>query len=141
MRAPRPLARPAVATAAAVLLLSGCGGDDDAGAFCDQARDLQARLSVLEDTDPSDPEAFVEALRTAADRIRDVDAPDEIADDWTTLADGFDEVAGIFEGVDLSDPEALATIEEQFGALEGDITASSERVETHLQDECGIDAA
>jgi hypothetical protein len=119
------LARRAAWLAAASALLLGpaaCGDDDDgAGAFCDQARDIDEQMTDLD----------LESANIAdiASAMAEIEPPAEIADDWNTMVEGFERLAD----VDLSDPEAFG--EAEFSEAE----AASDRVTTYLEVECGID--
>jgi hypothetical protein len=155
------LSRAGVAGAAAVILLAACGGDDGgesatdspataspaessaaettatSGAedFCTQAAGIDERvdsaLSDLEGDEPSVPDAF----RQAAEEVRAIDAPGEIATDWEALAGGLDRIGDALSNIDITDPESLATLED----VEGDLSTASTNVENYLRDECGID--
>jgi hypothetical protein len=154
------LSRAGVAGAAAVILLAACGGDGGESAtdspataspaessaaettatsgaedFCTQAAGIDERvdsaLSDLEGDEPSVPEAF----RRAAEEVRAIDAPGEIATDWEALAGGLDRIGDALSNIDITDPESLATLED----VEGDLSTASTNVENYLRDECGID--
>jgi hypothetical protein len=154
------LSRAGVAGAAAVVLLAACGGDGGESAtdspatasaaessaaettaasgaedFCTQAAGIDERvdsaLSDLEGDEPSVPDAF----RRAAEEVRAIDAPGEIATDWEALAGGLDRIGDALSNIDITDPESLATLED----VEGDLSTASTNVENYLRDECGID--
>jgi hypothetical protein len=154
------LSRAGVAGAAAVILLAACGGDGGESAtdspataspaessaaettatsgaedFCTQAAGIDERvdsaLSDLEGDQPSVPDAF----RQAAEEVRAIDAPGEIATDWEALAGGLDRIGDALSNIDITDPESLATLED----VEGDLSTASTNVENYLRDECGID--
>jgi hypothetical protein len=144
---------------AAVLLLTACGGGSDdesassttsaapsstaasssaaAGSgsgFCSEAQTVLGEFgsSVSAATDPSQAE---QQFRQAAEQIRGIEPPAEIADDWNTLADGLEKIAGTVAGAtDNNDPEAAA----QFTAQVQDLQDSATGVATYLQQECGI---
>jgi ABC-type transporter Mla subunit MlaD len=70
-----------------VLILSGCGGDDDPSAeeaqaaFCDDLNELQASIDNFEQT-RNDPNATIEDLENARDEVNDeLQAVDDTADD------------------------------------------------------------
>src|SRR5690606_22612812 len=91
----------ALAFAPALVLTAAACGDDGGGsseAFCDGANALNERFGTIED-----PEAFGEALEAS----RQLDPPDEIADDWNAWLEAF----GRIEDVDPDDPEALAALD------------------------------
>ena len=161
MRRTLSLSRAGVAGAAAVVLLAACGGGDGgesatdspatasaaessaaettaaSGAedFCTQAAGIDERvdsaLSDLGGDQPSVPDAF----RQAAEEVRAIDAPGEIATDWEALAGGLDRIGDALSNIDITDPESRATLED----VEGDLSTASTNVENYLRDECGID--
>ena len=162
MRRTLSLSRAGVAGAAAVILLAACGGDGGESAtdspataspaessaaettatsgaedFCTQAAGIDERvdsaLSDLGGDQPSVPDAF----RQAAEEVRAIDAPGEIATDWEALAGGLDRIGDALSNIDITDPESLATLED----VEGDLSTASTNVENYLRDECGIDTS
>lgn len=160
MRRTLSACRTGLSVAAAVVLLSACGGSDEGGSaagssetessapessagsadsqFCTDAAEIQERVgSTL--SDQSDPTALPQALQDAAAEIRAVEPPPEIAADWASLADGVEQIATAFGSIDFNDPNALATFQEQVGQLEAQLGTASTNVETYLRDECGID--
>ena len=132
MTTSRPtLPRRALGLAAVPALLVGlaaCGDDDDdsasGGDFCDQAESLNETFEQIDD--PTSAE-FGEAL----DRIRAMDPPEEIADDWNQLVQALEG----FEDIDLEnpDPEALAALDSE------EMQAAGARVDDYLAEECGIE--
>ena len=146
--------RSGVSVTAAVVLLSACGGSGDepksAGSrsgssgssadskFCTQAASIEDTVgSTLEDQD--DPASLPTALKKAADQIRDIEPPDEIATDWNALAKGVEQIADAFGELDFNDPNALAKLQAQVGPLQTQLESASTHVETYLRQECGID--
>jgi hypothetical protein len=108
------------------LTAAACGDDDDTGtaaSFCDQAGELTERIGELED--PSSDE-FDEAI---AD-LRDIDPPEEIADDWDRAIEAFEAIAGL-DSEDV-DEDALAQFDDPEFAAAGD------RVDEYLAEECGV---
>ena len=160
MRRTLTACRSGLSVAAAVVLLSACGGSDEgssasgssepsAGAsesgadaaasqFCTDAAAIQERVgSTL--NDQSDPADLPQALQEAAAEIRAVEAPPEIATDWNSLADGVEQIATAFATIDVSDPNALATFQAEVGEVQAQLTTASTNVETYLREECGLD--
>src|SRR5688500_13191906 len=142
--------------AAAVLLLSACGGEDSGsdasgagatgtdaqesgasggGDFCEQAAGIEQRvesaMSDLDEESPSVPDAFTQV----AEELRAIEPPDAIASDWDALAGGLDRMAEAFADFDITDPDSLAALEE----AEGELSTASTNVENYLRDECGIE--
>jgi hypothetical protein len=125
---PRPLLRRAAALAAVPAMLLGlaaCGDDDDDSAsaddFCDQANEIDQEFAAVDDPSSDD---FSEAL----DALREMDPPEEIADDWDQLVEAMESL----EDVDVDDPDALA----EFDAEE--LQAASDRIDTFMEEECGL---
>lgn len=163
------LARAAVVPAAAVLLVACSGSDEDASPpatsssaaeepapspspepseepeapqagsqFCTEAEAIPDSLGDSF-TDANDPDALNQGLQDAADEIRSIEPPDEIAGDWTTLADGLEQAATSLEGLDVTDPEAAAQLQAELGELQTQLETSGANVETYLREQCGID--
>jgi hypothetical protein len=149
--------RPGLAGAAALVLLTACGGggygggssaestaaegsatETSAGSgqgdFCAQAARIDERVdSALSDVAKDDP-SIADAFHQLADEIRAVEPPEEIAADWKTQADGLDRIADTLPGIDITDPDSLAKLED----LDQGLTKASENVTTYLHDQCGI---
>jgi len=160
MRRTLTVCRGGLSVAAAVVLLSACGGSGDepessassestsgaseseapqAGSdFCTEAASIEERVSSTLD-DQANPASLPAALQQAADEIRAIEPPDEIASDWEALAGGVEQIATAFSEVDFNDPNALATFEAQVGQLQTELETASTNVETYLREECGID--
>ncbi|NEK86049.1 hypothetical protein GCU60_09800 [Blastococcus saxobsidens] len=153
------LRRSGLSVAAAVVLLTGCGGSDGedsapetpmtaaestavaAGSeFCTQAASIQERLEATAGG-VSDPTELPQVMQRAADEIRAIDAPAEIEADWSALADGAQRLSETLSGIDFSDPNALATLEQELTPLQQDLETASTNVETYLRDDCGIDVS
>jgi hypothetical protein len=159
----RHLVRGGVAGAAAVLLLTACGGSGDgdpeptgaaaestadaetpadggstaaAGAddFCSQAAGIDERVdSALADMDDGDP-SLPDAFAQIATELRSITAPDAITTEWAAMAAGLDRMADAFADLDLTDLGALESLDR----AEGDLTEASNDVDTYLQEECGL---
>jgi hypothetical protein len=153
--------RGGLSVAAAVVLLTACGGSGDdtsassgssgtsssasessAGAadseFCTQATAVQERVSSTF-TSQSDPASLPQVLQQAADDIRGIKPPDEIASDWRTFADGIEQIATASR-IDFNDPNAVATFQQQAGQLQQKFAPAFENVGNYLRDHCGIDS-
>jgi hypothetical protein len=150
------LCRAGVAGAAAVVLLTACGGDGGGSAsdspeaistvaertaapgaadFCTQAAGIDQRVdSALSDLEGNDP-SVTDAFRQIATELRGIDAPAAITSDWEAMAAGLDRMADAFAGIDsITDLDALESLDR----AEGDLTTASTNVETYLSDECGL---
>jgi hypothetical protein len=158
MRRILPAFRTGLPVAAAVVLLSACGGSDEgssasstgeaesstsessAGAagseFCTEAAAVQERVGAS--FNEQDPTSLGLALQEGAAEIRGIKPPAEIAADWNTLADGLDQIAAAFAEVDLTDPAAQQALGQKIAELQIPLDTASTNVETYLRDECGI---
>ncbi|WP_157944156.1 hypothetical protein [Blastococcus atacamensis] len=163
MRRTRSACRTGVSVAAALVLLTACSGSDEEGSasgsstspsssasestapsadseFCTEAASIQERLEATV-ADSSDPTQLPAILDEAATEIRAIEAPDEIADDWSALADGVQQFSAAIAGIDFNDPNALATLEQKLTPLQQQLDSASTNVSTYLRDECGIDVS
>jgi hypothetical protein len=150
------LCRAGVAGAAAVVLLTACGGDGGASAtnspeatstvaersatpgaatFCAQAAGIDQRVdSALSDLEGNGP-SVTDTFRSIATELRGIDAPDAISSDWAAMAAGLDRMADAFAGIDdLTDLDSIESLDR----AEGDLTTASSNVDTYLSDECGL---
>jgi len=115
--------RTVVASAGLLLactVLVGCGGSTED--FCNVGDDIEAIDPADADFDSDD---FQDALADAVDA-----APDDIRDDLETVRDAF-------EGVDLSDPEAIAGDPEVMKRLsDPELEEAFGRVSSYTDDNC-----
>jgi len=161
MRRTLTVCRNGFAVTAAAVLLTACGGsgDDEASSsasssettsasessadaadseFCTEAAAIQERVGSTFN-DQSDPAGLPQALTQAAEEVRQVEPPAEIADDWAALADGIDQIAAAIASVDFNDPNAAATFEQQVAPLQQELAGASANVSSYLQNECGLE--
>jgi hypothetical protein len=148
--------RTGLSVVTAVLLLTACGGSDGNEAapssrsttaatsspqadseFCTEAASIQERIGAT--FDESDPSSLSQVLEEGAAEIRAIEPPPEIADDWNTLADGFEQIAAALADVDLNDPAAQQSLQAQLGQLQAELTTASANVQKYLAEECGIE--
>jgi len=161
MRRTLSVCRGGLSLAAAVVLLTACGGSDDESAssessastssaaettaeqtgseFCTQAADAFAQVEPALSGGGNDPTALAGALQQAADNVRGIEPPGEIASDWTALGDGIEQLAQAFAGVDVSNPNAQAELQQRTSEVIGSLTTSATNVQTYLSSECGLD--
>ncbi|UOY00848.1 hypothetical protein [Blastococcus sp. PRF04-17] len=161
MRRTLTACRDGLAVAAAAALLTACGGSGndtassettsettssaaettaeaaDSG-FCADAASIQERVTSTFDAQ-SDPSTLPQALQQAAQAVRDVEPPAEIAEDWEALAGGIDQIATAISNVDFSDPNAATTFQQEIAPLQQELAGASANVAAYLRDECGID--
>jgi hypothetical protein len=92
------------------LLVGGaCGGDGggsraDIEEFCDGFNEINDEFA----NSNSDPLADQDALREAVRMLRDLEPPDEIADDYATVIDGFERLSK----VDLTNAAEVASVQD-----------------------------
>jgi hypothetical protein len=158
MRRTLTVCRSGLSVAAAVLLLTACGGSDDdtsassessssasasgsaAGSeFCTEAARALGELEPAFTGQGGDPAALAPALQDAADKVRAIDPPSQIASDWTALADGIEEFAQAFGKVDVNDPASASALQQRTSEIIGQLSMSATNVETYLAEECGLE--
>jgi hypothetical protein len=159
MRRTLPAFRTGLSVAAAVVLLSACGGSDEDGSaagstesspsasesaapeadseFCTEAGSIQERVSAS--FTEADPSSLGQVLQEGVTEIRAIEPPDEIASDWAALADGLEQIAAAFADVDLTDPAAQQELGQKVAELQGPLDTASTNVENYLRDQCGIE--
>lgn len=116
------------------------GGSDGDSDFCRSAEDLERRFSDINGADAPEPDMFND-VSAAFDDLAE-EAPDEIAEDLDTVAEALRRAAELLEDVDPADPTTAEGVEEGLAAIEedlGDVEATTARVATYLEEECGID--
>jgi hypothetical protein len=110
-----------------LLMAAGCGGDDDSTSseaideFCDGFNDVNEQFSDINVTDPG-------ALDGALDMLRDLDPPEEIADEYEKVLEGFERLSEI----DITDRNAVAEVQEDLPEAEEAFNTVGEFVD----DEC-----
>jgi hypothetical protein len=157
MRRTLTVCRGGLSVAAAVLLLTACGGSDDdtsasressssasasgsaAGSeFCTEAARALSELEPAFTDQGGDPAALAPALQEAADKVRAIDPPSQIASDWTALGDGIEQFAQAFGEVDVNDPASASALQQRTSEIIGQLSMSATNVETYLSEECGL---
>ena len=157
MHRPLPLCRTGLSVAAALVLLTACGGsgDDNASSsassstsasettaaqgsseFCTQAAAVEDRISATFGGQ-SDPATLPDVLNEAATEIRAIDPPQELADDWTSFADGIEQIAKAAQ-VDFHDQAAVAKFQQQVRQLQQQYGGAFTNVQNYLTDQCGF---
>jgi Asp-tRNA(Asn)/Glu-tRNA(Gln) amidotransferase C subunit len=110
-----------------LLMAAGCGDDDDGGSnqateeFCEGFNDVNEQFSDINVTD-------TDALEEALDRLRDLDPPEEIADEYQTVLRGFEQLSEI----DITDRAAVEEVQQNLPDAEEAFNTVGEFVE----DEC-----
>jgi hypothetical protein len=104
--------------------------------FCTEAAGIQERLAGS--ATAGNPAELPQIFRDAAQEIRTLEAPEELAADWNALADGAEQIATTLQEIDLADPNALTTLQERLAPLEQELSQASDNVEQYLVEECGL---
>ena len=112
-----------------LLTAAGCGGDDDDDStssesieeFCDGFNEVNEQFSNIDVTDPGE-------LENALDMLRDLDPPEEIADEYQTVLDGFQRLSEI----DITDQDEVAEVQEDLP----DAEEAFNTVGQFVEDEC-----
>jgi hypothetical protein len=115
---------------------SSSGGDAGSSEFCQQAAQLQNELQSAPDI--SNPEAAVPAIQQLADAVRRLDPPQEIASDWTKVADAMEQLAQILGTTDVNDPQQAAAAQQELADLQTNLTPAITNVGNYLSSECGL---
>jgi hypothetical protein len=163
MRRTIALCRSGLAAAAAVVLLTACGGsDEDTNAsessssststssasettentapqadseFCTEAAAIQERVQAsLVDPDTTDLGAI---FTQAAEEIRGIEPPADLAADWEQFAAGIEQFAAISQ-INFEDPNAYAQWQAQAGEIQAQYGAAFASVQSYLATECGL---
>jgi hypothetical protein len=159
MRSPLGMCRTGLSAAAALVLLTACGGSGDeksdsaassapttsasetsadaAGSqFCTEAAGVQQRVGATF-SGGSDPASLPKVLQEAATQIRAIEPPEELADDWTSFADGIEKIAEAAQ-IDFNDKAAVAKFQQQVGQLQQQYGGAFTNVQNYLTDQCGF---
>src|SRR5215210_4597558 len=128
MRRTRTVCRHGLSMAAAAVLLTACSGSGDgdsdsssasasttsasasatggaaASEFCTQAGAALSELTPAFTGQNNDPGSLAPALQEAADKVRAIHPPSELASDWAAVGDGIEQYAQIYAEVDPNDP-------------------------------------
>lgn len=162
MRRTLIVCRGGLSAAVAVVLLTACGGSDDEESASSESS--ASSSSAAETTEPADsefcteateayeqiqpaisgsadPTAVAPALQQAADDVRAIEAPPEIASDWAALGDGIEKFAQAFAEFDAGDPASASAFQQRIAELGGEVGSSATNVRTYLAEECGFDPA
>ena len=111
-----------------LLVATGCGDGGDGGAspeikeFCDGFNEINEEFANINPVE--DPAALEEAVKM----LRDLEPPDEIAEEYATVIDGFEALSEI----DITDQEAVAQIQDQLPDAEG----AFDTVGQFVEDKC-----
>ena len=168
MRSPAPLLRPALVGAAAVVLLTACGGSGDG----EPAAASSASAPATSSSDPStgtaapDPaaEEFCGGITTAFTELQgtlgaaapeevagrlpevvasleQVEAPAAIAGDWGALLDGLRRLADTAGTLDLGTPEGRQAYADAEAAIGSDLGPAQSALTDYVVANCGLTSA
>jgi hypothetical protein len=141
---------------AGTLTLGACGSDDssstgtqatasstqaaaagaDSAGFCEDYANVAADIVV--DMDPSDP-AIADRLSQAADTLKAVQPPAEIADDWATLVTFYEQFGQAFGNMDAEDDASIDKVGEALTKLQEnakDLASAATNIGTYAADNC-----
>lgn len=113
--------------------------------FCDDMVGIDADLSIANFSMDwtSNPQGYIEAVNTAAERFSTVPAPPDIVDEWATVDEFFAMAAAALDGVDPNESgaieDALRFNDDQAFVLVIQVPGLSEAVGVYVQEECGVD--
>jgi hypothetical protein len=108
----------------------------EAAAFCQEAVSLEQSVNATVGTASNDPTQLAPALQRLADQYADVQAPAEIAGDWTALVDGVQQLATAAQGIDFTDPTAAQQLQAAAGGLQEQLTTATTNVSTYAAANC-----
>lgn len=157
------LPRTTVAGAAAALLLTACGGGGDSSGsassssasgttssssaeatgaasgstFCTQAQALVTNLGAAATS--TDPSTASQQFQQLADSVQAIDPPAQIAQDWSALADGLQQLARTAAQTDFTDPAQAQKFQQASASLATKLATPSQNVQKYLTEQCGID--
>lgn len=135
----RRAAGAALAIACLVPVVAGCSsssGDSTTAKFCQLNKDLD--VMDMGDVDMNDPAAAIKSFTSINDKIKGVEAPAEIKDDWTTVQHFFGTLSDSLKDVDPSDSTAFASALTD-PSLQADASKMSDigtHLETFVKDNC-----
>ena len=108
----------------------------EAAAFCSEAVALEQSVNATVGTASNDPTQLAPALQRLADQYAGVQAPAEIAGDWTALVDGVQQLATAAQGIDFTDPTAAQQLQAAAGGLQEQLSTATTNVSTYAAANC-----
>jgi hypothetical protein len=168
MRSPAPLLRTALAGAAAVALLTACGGSGDeepaaaagtsapatspsapasgtaspdpaAEAFCGE---ITTAFTGLQGTlGAASPEEVAGRLPEVVTTLEQVTAPPEVAGDWNALLDGLRRLADTAGTLDLGTPEGQQAYADASARVGADLGEAQTGLTDYVVAHCGLTSA
>ncbi|WP_448617227.1 hypothetical protein [Geodermatophilus sp. URMC 65] len=167
MRSPAPLLRSALAGAVAVVLLTACGGSGDdepaaapstsapaasssapssgpapdpaAEGFCGQM--TTAFTEVQGSLAAATPQDVAARLPEAVARLEQVQAPADIAGDWTALLDGLRRLSDTAGTLDLGTPEGQQAYADASTQIGQELRPAETALTDYVAANCGLTSA
>jgi hypothetical protein len=158
------LCRLGLAGAATVIVLTACGGSGGSnnnasssssaktttsssaaaaggggGSFCDQARNFASQVTSAVGSLTENGANSGQVLQQVVAQLQAIHPPSEIASDWQTALGDLQQLAQALQSTNLSDPSALAQLEQKVAPLEQGLETSGTHIDTYLKTKCGID--
>jgi hypothetical protein len=162
MRASASVLRGGLSAAAAVLLLTACGGseepdagapaggtatgsapaegsattsEEDVQAFCTEAETVFTELTAAfgSVTDPANYTAVLDQSVAAFDQVQ---PPAEISADWSALQDGLVGLRDAVAGTDVGTPEGQAALQEAVTTFQTDVAEPQQNLEGFVTANC-----
>jgi len=130
---------PVALLALAAPTLTACSSDSGSAKsqFCDLNKDGDLESS-LSDVDMSDPQSAIDAIDKVNDKIKDVDAPDEIKTEWASVKKFFGDYVKAVDGVDVSDSLAYAKALTDSGVASeaSEMSTASTKISSYVSKNC-----
>lgn len=117
--------------------LLGAAGAAAGSGFCTQAWAFATDASQAVSGGANDP-CVAQQLQALVGRLRSIDPPPAIASDWQSAVSSLQQFAQAYQGVDVTDPQQVAQLQQRLGPMVQQLSASGERVDAYLQTQCGI---
>jgi hypothetical protein len=109
------------------------------GTFCDQARQFASQVgSAVGGLAQQNPNTG-QVLQQVVSQLQGITPPPEIAADWQTALGDLQQLAQALSSTNLSDPQALAQLEQKVTPIEATLETSGQHIDQYLQTKCGID--
>ena len=133
--------RLAAGAAAIALAASACGGDSSGGGTAASWCDFVTESDVVDEIFDSlgvDPAETESGLKRVEEFVKQLpkEAPPEIAEDATTIADGAQLLIDAFASADFDIADADLSFMSD-SELEANLDAAGERIDVYTQNECG----
>jgi hypothetical protein len=167
MRLSLTLCRNTVVGAAAFALLTACGGgssNSSSSSSSSESTSSSASSSSAEATGAAadtefcqqtaalinsigpaftsaDPSQLGSIFQDLSSKVRAIDPPAELSQDWETFASGLEQLGQLASQTDFNNQEQAAAFQKKVTDLSAQLDASSTKIETYLSTQCGIDTS